>query len=97
MRKTLLAAATAVAFAPFGANATNGYFPHGHGMKAKGMGGAAMAMTSDTMGGVENPAAMVFVGDRLDVGVDWFRPDRSARRQGSAGGTGALDGAADGN
>ena len=97
MRKTLLALAAAAAFAPLGATATDGYFPHGHGMKAKGMGGAAMAMTSDTFGGADNPATMVFVGNRLDLGADWFRPDRSAKREGSAGGTGFLDGAADGN
>lgn len=97
MGKTLLAAATAAALAPFAASATNGYFPHGHGMKAKGMGGAAMAMTSDAFGAVDNPAAMVWVGNRLDIGVDWFRPDRSAKREGSAGGTGFLDGSADGN
>jgi len=97
MRGTLLIAATAAALAPLAAQATDGYFPHGHGMKAKGMGGASMAMTSDALAGADNPAAMAFVGNRLDLGVDWFRPDRSAKREGSAGGTGALDGSAEGN
>lgn len=67
------------------ASATNGYFSHGYGMKAKGMAGAATAMAVDSFGGANNPASMVFVGDRLDVGVDWFRPIRSAERTGSAG------------
>jgi len=62
--------------------ATNGYFSHGYGMKAKGMGGAATAMASDTMGGANNPASMVWVGDRLDIGIDWFSPIRSAKREG---------------
>ncbi len=97
MRKGLVAAAVLAAFAPAAALATDGYFPHGHGMKAKGMGGATMAMTSDSFGGADNPATMVFVGDRFDVGLDWFRPDRSASRVGSAGGTGFLDGSANGN
>jgi len=97
VKNSLLALAVAAALAPLAAHATDGYFPHGHGMKAKGMGGAAMAMTGDTMGGADNPATMVFVGNRLDVGIDWFRPDRSAKREGSAGGTGFLDGSADGN
>jgi len=70
--------------------ATNGYFSHGYGIKAKGMAGAATAMSIDTMGGANNPASMVWVGDRLDVGVDWFRPIRSAKRVGSNGG-GAND------
>ena len=98
IRKTLVAAATAAALAPLAAQATDGYFPHGHGMKAKGMGGAAMAMTSDTFGGADNPATMVFVGNRLDLGADWFRPDRSAKREGSTGlGFGNVDGSAEGN
>lgn len=66
------------------AHATNGYFAHGYGMTAKGMGGAATAMASDAMGGANNPASMVWVGDRLDIGIDWFSPKRGASRTGSA-------------
>jgi len=66
--------------------ATNGYFSHGYGIKAQGMGGAATATASDTMGGANNPASMVWVGDRLDLGVVWFRPIREANRTGSTGG-----------
>lgn len=65
------------------ASATNGYFSHGYGMTAKGMGGAATAMAKDAMGGANNPASMAFVGDRLDVGIDWFSPKRAASRTGS--------------
>jgi long-chain fatty acid transport protein len=57
--------------------ATNGYFSHGYGLKAKGMGGVGIAMPQDALAAATNPAGMVLVGDRLDVGVDWFRPDRS--------------------
>lgn len=66
--------------------ATNGYFSHGYGIKAQGMGGAATASTNDTFGGANNPASMVWVGDRLDLGVVWFRPIRTAKREGSQGG-----------
>ena len=97
MRKLLLAAATAAALAPLAANATDGYFSHGYGMKSKGRGGASTAMATDTFGGANNPATMVYVGNRADLGLDWFAPDRSASRVGSAGGTGFLDGSADGN
>lgn len=65
------------------ASATNGYFSHGYGMTAKGMGGAATAMSKDTFGGANNPASMVWVGDRMDLGVDWFRPIRSTSRTGA--------------
>jgi len=63
--------------------ATNGYFPHGYGMKAKGMGGASTAMAQDSLGGATNPASMVFVGSRIDVGADLFMPQRDAERSGA--------------
>ena len=31
--------------------ATNGYFPHGYGMKAKGMAGVSAALAQDSLGG----------------------------------------------
>lgn len=65
------------------AHATNGYFSHGYGMKAKGMAGASAAMAQDAMGGANNPASMVWVGNRFDVGIDWFRPVRDASRTGA--------------
>jgi len=97
VKNSLLAAAIAAALAPLAAHATDGYFSHGYGMKAKGRGGASTAMTTDSFGGAVNPATMVFAGERIDLGVDWFRPDRAARREGSAGGAGFLDGSAEGN
>jgi long-chain fatty acid transport protein len=98
VKKTLLAAAAAAAFAPLAAHATDGYFQHGYGMKSKGRGGASTAMTTDAFGGAVNPATMAFAGERLDLGLDWFRPDRSASRTGSTGlGFGSVDGSAEGN
>jgi len=79
------------------AMATDGYFAHGYGTKSLGRGGAGIAMTDDAFGGANNPANMAFAGGRFDIGLQWFRPDRSASRVGSAGGTGALDGSANGN
>lgn len=68
------------------AAATDGYFSHGYGMAAKGMAGVSMAMVKDSFGGANNPASMVWVGDRLDVGLDFFIPHRSAERTGSLAG-----------
>jgi len=65
------------------ASATNGYFMHGYGDHAKGRGGVSVAMTDDAMGGANNPATMVWAGDRLDLGIDYFRPIRSMSRVGS--------------
>ncbi|KPK07832.1 MAG: long-chain fatty acid transporter [Betaproteobacteria bacterium SG8_39] len=99
MKRNLIGAALAAAgvLGSQAALATDGYFQHGYGMKSKGRGGASTAMTTDAYGGASNPATMVFVGNRVELGIDWFRPDRSARREGSAGGAGFLDGSADGN
>ena len=73
--------------------ATNGYFPHGYGIKAKGMGGVSTAMAEDALGGATNPAKMVFVGSRLDLGLEWFSPHRDASRSGA--GIPSLDGSVD--
>ena len=91
MKKAIIAASVAAMLAPGMALATNGYFAHGYGMKAKGRAGASTAMATDAFGGANNPASMVWVGDRLDLGLDWFSPKRNASRTGSLAG---LDGAA---
>jgi long-chain fatty acid transport protein len=70
--------AAALATAP--AWATNGYFPHGYGLKAKGMGGVSTALAQDAMGGATNPASMVWAGSRFDIGLDLFSPRREAER-----------------
>ena len=86
MKLNKIAALVAIAAASGSAFATDGYFAHGYGMKAKGMGGAATAMASDAMGGANNPASMVWAGDRLDIGLDLFSPKRKISRSGSAAG-----------
>ncbi|MBY0579398.1 MAG: outer membrane protein transport protein [Burkholderiales bacterium] len=65
-------------FAPL-AHATNGYFSHGYGMKSKGMAGVGIALPQDALAAATNPAGMVMVGDRIDFGLDWFRPSRSSQ------------------
>lgn len=62
--------------------ATNGYFAHGYGIKAKGMGGASVAMTDNTFAGANNPAAASWAGNRIEAGVDLFMPERSMSRTG---------------
>ncbi|MBI5108102.1 MAG: outer membrane protein transport protein [Rhodocyclales bacterium] len=83
MKLKKLAVSAALATASTMAFATDGYFAHGYGMKAKGMGGAATAMASDSMGGANNPASMVWAGDRFDIGVDFFSPKRKISRSGA--------------
>lgn len=93
-RRILIAAAVAAACAPGLAGATNGYFSHGYGIKAKGMGGAAIALPQDAIAAASNPAGMFVIGERLDLGLDWFRPDRGAEITGSPA---PINGRYDGN
>lgn len=91
MRKTKTAkvvrnlAALAVIAGPLtAAMATNGYFSHGYGIKAKGMGGASVAMTDNTFSGANNPAAAAWAGNRVEAGIDVFMPSRSMERTGNS-------------
>jgi long-chain fatty acid transport protein len=70
-------------FAAGSVYATNGYFSHGYGIKASGMGGATTALAQDSMGGATNPASMVWAGDRIDVGLVAFMPKRDSERSGA--------------
>jgi long-chain fatty acid transport protein len=76
--------ATLVLVAAGTAQATNGYFPHGFGLKAKGMGGASVAMAHDGFAGVNNPAASAFTGNRWDLGGEIFMPERATSGFGPA-------------
>jgi long-chain fatty acid transport protein len=87
----LVLALASVGFAS-SAFATNGYFSHGYGMKAKGMGGAATATAADTFGGAVNPAKNIFVGNKMELGVEFFTPIRESTRTGSAGVAGDTNG-----
>lgn len=70
--------------APCAALATTGYFSHGYGLKAKGMGGVGIALPQDAMSGITNPANLGFAGNRLDLEVEWFRPIRDGEIVGNA-------------
>ena len=74
--KTLISVAVAGLVSSPAAFATNGYFAHGFGTKAKGMGGAGVAYAQDAMAAATNPAGMVHVGNRFDVGLEFFKPNR---------------------
>ncbi|MBM4181561.1 MAG: outer membrane protein transport protein [Betaproteobacteria bacterium] len=78
MRRTpLIVALAALGFAG-SAFATTGHFSHGYGIKSKGMGGVGIAYGQDALAAATNPANMVLVGNRWDVGIDYFRPQRES-------------------
>ncbi|MDH5776761.1 MAG: outer membrane protein transport protein [Gammaproteobacteria bacterium] len=74
------------------AHATNGMFQIGFGHKSKSMGGTAVAQALDSLAAGANPAAMVHVGNRYDIGVELFVPKRSTILENMAQ-SGAMGGA----
>lgn len=80
--------------APALAQATNGYFSHGYGIKSQGMAGVSIALPQDGLATASNPAGIAYVGNRADVGLAWFKPSRSSRIQGNQFG---MDGHYSGN
>lgn len=79
---------------PLLAHATDGYFEHGYGVKAQGLGGVGIALPQDALAAATNPAGQAFLEDRLDGGLTWFQPKRGAEIIGNAG---PINGSYDGN
>ena len=88
--KTRAAIALAAALLPLAANATNGYFSHGYGAQGEGQAGVSIAWAQDSLAAASNPAGTADVGNRVDVGADWFSPRRSAEIVGNAFGADAT-------
>jgi len=72
-----------ILFATSQVHATDGYFAHGYGVKSQGTGGVGVALPQDTLSIAANPAGLAWVGNRLDIGATWFRPQREAEITGS--------------
>ncbi|MFW1676955.1 OmpP1/FadL family transporter [Pontibacter sp. JAM-7] len=91
MRSILI---TAVAVLPTVAQATNGYFMHGSSVKAQGMAGVSYALAHDSIKSASNPASLIALGNQYDLGVNWFKPERSSEISGNGFG---LNGSYDAN
>jgi len=89
LTKTWASATIAAALLPAAANATNGYFSHGYGAQGEGQAGVGVAWAQDSLAAATNPAGTAEVGNRIDAGVDWFAPRRSAGIEGNAFGADA--------
>ena len=72
----VLIAGLLVALTPHAAVATDGYFTLGYGTKCKGMAGACLAFPQDAMCASTNPAGLVLVGSRFEIGAALFNPER---------------------
>jgi long-chain fatty acid transport protein len=79
MNKTPIAIAAGLLLSaiPLSSQATNGYSQHGFGTKSKSMAGAGVALPLEGLSAATNPALMVDVGKRMDLGLALFSPSRS--------------------
>jgi long-chain fatty acid transport protein len=68
------------------AYATNGYFTNGTSIESKALGGAGVALPQGAVDAAINPALMAFVGNRLDVSLSFFNPERKYTVEGSPSG-----------
>ncbi len=78
-KKSILTVAITAALTLAGsASATNGYFAHAYSQSEAGLAGAGVAKAKnvDALAGSTNPANMVFAGDRMDIGLALFSPQR---------------------
>ncbi len=74
--KRLIATAIIVGLSiPATSYATNGFFLIGFGAKSRGMGGVGVAEGVDGLAAAYNPATMIDVGTRFDIGGDIFYAD----------------------
>jgi len=85
LRKTLAAAIVAGLALPSVSYATNGYFMIGFGAKSRGMGGVGVAEGVDGLAAAFNPATMIDVGTRFDIGADLFYAPNTVSHSESAG------------
>lgn len=78
-------------FLATGAQATNGYFLPGFGLRSQGMGGVGVAIGGDSLSQAANPANLVGMGMRGDMGVTLFNPVRHAKVSDRVQGDGVGD------
>lgn len=76
IKKTLIALSISSALVAPSVFATNGYFAHGYSTAEKGLAGAGVAHSQDALASATNPAGMVKVGNRMDIGGAIFNPNR---------------------
>ena len=67
------------------AMAGGGYFSLGDGPVARQTAGAVTAVAEDAFAGSSNPAKLTAVGDRVEVGLEFFNPHRKVKRTDAEG------------
>jgi len=86
---TQVAASVLLLSVSLAAQATNGYFLHGVGQASQALGGVGVVLPESSLALGANPAAAAALGERIDLGLGWFGPRRSASIAGNAFGADA--------
>ena len=66
--------------------ATNGYFANGYSIENNALAGAGVALPQGSLDASVNPAAMAFIGKRIDLGLTLFNPNREYTVSGNPSG-----------
>lgn len=77
-RSPMLAMSSAALLFTAAAQATNGYFSLGYGVRAEAVAGADTALALDALTIASNPAGLAALQDGFDAGLDVFLPSRGA-------------------
>jgi len=75
-KSVLVSSLIALSIVPAVGHATNGLFQPGYGARQLGIAGGGAAFPQDVLISAINPAGVVFVGKRRDVGITLFSPLR---------------------
>ncbi len=70
-KKIAFLTVAALCFSVYG-EAVIGNTYEGYGAKSRGMGGVGIALPQDSLAAAMNPAGMVHVGNRFDLGISWL-------------------------
>ena len=74
---TLAISSVLLAASTYDVQATNGYFAHGYSSSEKGTAGAGVAWGRDSLAIATNPANLMHLEERTDLGFSIFNPNRS--------------------
>ncbi|MDX2424730.1 MAG: TonB-dependent receptor [Cycloclasticus sp.] len=65
--------------------AGGGYFSIGYGHVAKQTAGAVTAVAEDAYAGASNPGKLTAAGNQVEIGAEFFNPNRTVERKGATG------------
>ncbi len=75
---------------PVVGSASNGLFALGYGARQVGIAGGGVAFPQDALIAAINPAGVVFVGEQMEIDIQYFSPSREYTVSGTPGGVSTI-------